>query len=75
MQIRLQGIEVAAIGRVPVQFIQVLPYVVTLLVMAGLVGGRSGTIRAPRALGTAVLVLRYALPPLCLPGPTKGHLP
>jgi len=34
-----------------VQFIQVLPYVVTILVLAGFVG-RS---RAPKALGTAFL--------------------
>jgi len=33
---------------VPVQFIQILPYVVTMLVLAGFVG-RS---RAPKALGT-----------------------
>jgi len=33
---------------IPVQFIQVLPYVVTILVLAGFVG-RS---RAPKALGT-----------------------
>ena len=44
VQIRLQGHS----GAVPVQFIQILPYVVTILVLAGFVG-RS---RAPRALGT-----------------------
>ncbi len=43
VQIRLQGK-----GSIPVQFIQILPYVVTMLVLAGFVG-RS---RAPKALGT-----------------------
>ena len=42
VQIRLQGV-----GSVPVQFIQILPYVVTILVLAGFVG-RS---RPPKALG------------------------
>jgi simple sugar transport system permease protein len=41
-QIRLQGT-----GSIPVQFIQILPYVVTILVLAGFVG-RS---RPPKALG------------------------
>ena len=42
VQIRLQGV-----GSIPVQFIQILPYVVTVLVLAGFVG-RS---RPPKALG------------------------
>ncbi len=46
-QIRLQGIEVAGLGKVPVQFIQILPYLVTLVVLAGFVGRA----RAPSALG------------------------
>ncbi len=44
VQIRLQGRSAG----IPVQFVQILPYVVTILVLAGFVG-RS---RAPRALGT-----------------------
>jgi simple sugar transport system permease protein len=47
-QIRLQGVEWPGVGAVPVQFIQIIPYVVTLVVLAGLVGEA----RAPRALGT-----------------------
>jgi simple sugar transport system permease protein len=43
VQIRLQGV-----GSIPVQFIQILPYLVTILVLAGFVG-RS---RPPQALGT-----------------------
>jgi len=46
-QIRLQGIEIPGVGAVPVQFIQILPYVVTLVVLAGFVGAA----RAPKALG------------------------
>ena len=47
VQIRLQG---ASFGgtKIPVQFIQILPYLVTILVLAGFVG-RS---RAPKALGS-----------------------
>jgi len=47
-QIRLQGIVIWGMEPIPVQFIQILPYVVTILVLAGFVG-RS---RAPKALGT-----------------------
>lgn len=45
-QIRLQGVSFGG-ATVPVQFIQILPYVVTVLVLAGLVGKS----RAPSALG------------------------
>ncbi len=48
IQIRLQGVEIAGIGKVPVQFIQILPYVATLILLTGVIG-RS---RAPKALGT-----------------------
>lgn len=47
LQIRLQGVVLWGTEAVPVQFIQILPYVVTTLVLAGWVG-RS---RAPKALG------------------------
>ena len=47
-QIRLQGVVVWGDKPIPVQFIQILPYLVTILVLAGFVG-RS---RPPRALGT-----------------------
>lgn len=47
LQIRLQGVILWGTEPVPVQFIQILPYVVTVLVLAGLVGQS----RAPRALG------------------------
>jgi general nucleoside transport system permease protein len=48
VQIRLQGVSVWGGKPIPVQFIQILPYVVTVLVLAGFVG-RS---RAPKAAGT-----------------------
>ncbi len=48
LQIRLQGASLWGGKPIPVQFIQILPYVVTLLVLAGWVGRA----RAPKALGT-----------------------
>jgi simple sugar transport system permease protein len=47
VQIRLQGVSFAGHRPIPVQFIQILPYLVTMLVLAGFVG-RS---RPPKALG------------------------
>ena len=48
VQIRLQGVVLWGKDPIPVQFIQIVPYIVTILVLAGFVG-RS---RAPKALGT-----------------------
>ena len=48
-QLRLQGLVLWGGKPVPVQFIQILPYIITILVLAGFVG-RS---RPPKALGTA----------------------
>jgi len=47
VQIRLQGVAVWGGKQLPGQFIQILPYLATILVLAGFVG-RS---RAPKALG------------------------
>jgi simple sugar transport system permease protein len=47
LQIRLQGVVLWGSEPVPVQFIQVLPYLLTVMVLAGFVGQS----RAPRALG------------------------
>ena len=47
LQIRLQGVILWGDDPVPVQFIQVLPYLVTIFVLAGFVGQA----RAPKALG------------------------
>lgn len=48
VQIRLQGVALWGDKPIPVQFIQILPYLVTILVLAGFVG-RS---RPPKAIGT-----------------------
>ena len=45
--IRLQGIEIAGIGEVPVQFIQALPYILTVILLAGFIGKAV----APKAIG------------------------
>jgi simple sugar transport system permease protein len=45
--IRLQGVSVAGIGEIPVQFIQALPYVLTVILLAGLIGKAI----APKAVG------------------------
>ncbi len=45
--IRLQGVKFAAIGEVPVQVIQALPYVLTVVLLAGFIGKAV----APKALG------------------------
>ncbi len=45
--IRLQGVDIPGIGEIPVQFIQALPYVLTVVLLAGFIG----TAMAPRAIG------------------------
>ncbi len=47
LQIRLQGVALPLVGRVPVQFIQALPYILTVLLLAGFVGRAI----APKASG------------------------
>jgi len=46
IQIRLQGVHIAGV-EIPVQFIQILPYVVTIIAVSGFFGGS----KAPLALG------------------------
>jgi ABC-type uncharacterized transport system permease subunit len=46
LQIRLQGVPVGGV-EIPVQFIQILPYLLTIIALAGLFGKS----RAPKALG------------------------
>jgi simple sugar transport system permease protein len=46
LQMRMQGLQIAGVG-VPVQFIQILPYLATVIVLAGFIGRA----RAPRSLG------------------------
>jgi general nucleoside transport system permease protein len=38
LQIRLQGVQFKYVGEIPGQFIQILPYVVTMVVLAGFIG-------------------------------------
>ncbi len=47
MQLRLQGIKFPYIGEVPVQAIQVLPYILTVILLAGFIGRAV----APKASG------------------------
>ena len=45
--IRLQGVRIGGLGEVPVQLIQVLPYVLTVVLLAGFIGRAV----APKAIG------------------------
>lgn len=47
VSIRLQGVRLPGLGEVPVQLIQALPYVLTVVLLAGFIGHA----RAPKALG------------------------
>ncbi len=47
LQGRLQGVDLPLIGEIPVQFTIMLPYVLTVIILAGFVG----KIQAPRASG------------------------
>jgi len=45
--IRLQGVEILGIGAVPVQFIEMVPYVLTVVLLAGFIGRAN----PPKAVG------------------------
>jgi simple sugar transport system permease protein len=47
IQVRLQGTPLPGIGMIPVQLIQAAPYIFTVLLLAGFVGGA----RPPKAIG------------------------
>ena len=47
LQLRVQGVALPGIGIVPVQFVEALPYLLTIFLLAGFVGRA----RAPKALG------------------------
>lgn len=47
VSIRLQGVDIPGIGEVPVQLIQALPYVLTVILLAGFIGKAI----APKAIG------------------------
>ncbi len=44
---RLQGVKVPGVGEIPVQFIQALPYILTVVLLAGFIGKAV----APKAIG------------------------
>ena len=48
--IRLQGVRVPGVGEVPVQLIQALPYLLTVLLLAGFIGRAIAPQRCRRAL-------------------------
>ena len=47
LQARLQGVDIPGIGQIPIQAIQALPYLLTILLLAGFVGQAV----APKAIG------------------------
>jgi simple sugar transport system permease protein len=47
LAVRLQGVSLPGVGVIPVQFILALPYVLTVLLLAGFVGRAV----APRSIG------------------------
>jgi simple sugar transport system permease protein len=49
--IRLQGVSLPGVGEVPVQAVQALPYLLTVVLLAGFIGKAVG----PKALGTPYL--------------------
>jgi simple sugar transport system permease protein len=49
--IQLQGVALPGVGEVPVQFIQALPYVLTVILLAGFIGKAV----APMALGKSYI--------------------
>ena len=49
--IRLQGVKIPGIGEVPVQAIQALPYILTVVLLAGFIGKAI----APKAVGVPYL--------------------
>jgi general nucleoside transport system permease protein len=54
LAIRLQGTKLPGIGEIPVQFIQALPYLMTVILLAGFIGKAV----APRALGSPYIKSR-----------------
>lgn len=54
ISIRLQGTKLPGVGEIPVQAIQALPYVLTVVLLAGFIGKAT----APKALGTPYIKTR-----------------
>ena len=47
LAVRLQGVELPGVGEIPVQFIEALPYILTVILLAGFIGKAI----APNAIG------------------------
>ncbi|HEV2678842.1 MAG TPA: ABC transporter permease [Aliidongia sp.] len=54
LQVRLQGVALPVVGVVPVQLVEALPYLLTVVLLAGFIGAA----RAPRAIGLAFVKTR-----------------
>jgi general nucleoside transport system permease protein len=54
LAIRLQGTQLLGVGEIPVQFIQALPYLLTVVLLAGFIGKAT----APKALGAPYIKSR-----------------
>jgi len=54
VQLRLQGVALPVVGIIPVQFVQALPYILTVVLLAGI----GGTARAPKAAGVPFVTAR-----------------
>ena len=54
VSIRLQGTKLPGVGEVPVQLVQALPYLLTVILLAGFIGKAT----APKALGSAYIKTR-----------------
>ncbi len=54
LAIRLQGTQLPGIGEIPVQFIQALPYLLTVILLAGFIGKAT----APKVLGAPYIKSR-----------------
>jgi general nucleoside transport system permease protein len=52
--IRLQGTKLPLLGEIPVQIIQALPYLLTVVLLAGFIGKAT----APKALGSPYIKTR-----------------
>ena len=48
VQIQIEGVDLPVVGRIPGSLIQMIPYVVTVIVLAGLMAKSV----APKAIGT-----------------------
>ena len=67
LAIRLQGVELPVIGPVPVQAIEALPYVLTVVLLAGFIGKAI----PPQGLGDSLCQRALTRSPNCSPPPRR----